>query len=91
MIYKFFSPLDLEEIAEWIDPQGFIPAKSEVVYLIENIGMVSKKMSLVTIFGHYILRNDFINFDIFHEKCGNIGSKIKLLILKPHCFIIDRF
>ena len=44
MIFEnLFFPLDLEEIAEWIDPQGFVPAKSEVVYLIENIGMYSFK------------------------------------------------
>ena len=29
--------LDLEEIAQWISPKGFIQAYSEVVYLIEKL------------------------------------------------------
>ena len=27
--------LDLEEIADWVEPEGFIQAKSEVVYLMQ--------------------------------------------------------
>ena len=45
--------LDLEEIAEWIAPQGFVQAKSEVIYLIHTIDNDnSKDLSLPEIMNH---------------------------------------
>lgn len=39
--------LDLEEISLWLDPKGFIRAKSEVVYLLERMDLdKSKDLSL---------------------------------------------
>ena len=45
--------LDLEEIAEWIAPQGFVQAKSEVIYLIHTIDNDnSKDLSLPEIMNY---------------------------------------
>jgi hypothetical protein len=35
--------LDLEEIANWIAPDGFVRAKSEVIYLIERLDVDKSK------------------------------------------------
>lgn len=73
--------LDLEEISFWIDPNGFVPVKSEVVYLVESLDTDRSKdlsqteilddsetflQSLMTYYGQiYDAEND-LRRDIFH-------------------------
>ena len=55
------------------------------------LGMISYKMSLITIFGHKHFRQKFLQkFDIFHEKVSttsDFGSYlVSNQILKHNCF-----
>lgn len=73
--------LDLEEISVWIDPKGFVPVKSEVVYLVEILDTDASKdlsqeeiltdsdtflQSLMTYYGQIFDAENDLRSDIFH-------------------------
>ena len=67
-----------------------------VVSFIEDlVGMVSHKMSLITIFGHkHIIKNFIKKFVIFHEKISMAfglwsAFGIKFLILKQKYSVVN--
>ena len=73
--------LNVDEISEWVEPNGFVAAKSEVVYLMDNLDTNRNKMlnyteilsddnqvflkSQVTFYGG-IFRNENIRSQIFY-------------------------
>ena len=72
----------------WIDMESPFAAIMEIItLLLENnqpviIGMISHKISLITIFGHKHFRQKFLQkFDIFHKKIStafDFGSYLGL-------------
>ena len=63
-----------------------LPALQEKNAMRVYLGMVSNKLSIVTIFGHKNFLSNFINkFEVFHEKKFQLRS-ILVHILKPYCF-----
>ena len=73
--------LDLEEIAEWVEPEGFIQAKSEVVYLMQILDTdTSLNLSLREILEEPSV---FLNSQVTHY--GYIYSLRNLTQLTERC------
>ena len=74
-----------------------LPAQERLQY--QDLGMVSHKMSLITIFGHkHKIKNFITKFDIFYEKISmaygflvHIWNQISNFEAKVTSKMIDKF
>ena len=60
---------DLRTIEDITDPGKGPRKKKDIGHIVNDIGMISHKKSLITIFGHkHKIKNFILKLDIFHEK-----------------------